>query len=88
MAANTHLFNEDELLLDDKALLQNGDDRNVTLRTHLRQDIDDAVDRLRPMAAAGGIDLRCSVGDNEAMVVCDRRQVVSAIARVPAQMEA
>jgi two-component system sensor histidine kinase SenX3 len=44
--------------------------------------VDDAVDRLRPMAAAGGIDLRCSVGDDEAMVVCDRRQVVSAIANL------
>ncbi|MFI5052903.1 MAG: sensor histidine kinase, partial [Acidimicrobiia bacterium] len=33
--------------------------------------VDDAVDRLRPMAAAGGIDLRCSVGTDGVMVVCD-----------------
>jgi two-component system sensor histidine kinase SenX3 len=44
--------------------------------------VDDAVDRLRPMAAAGGIDLRCSISNGTATVVCDRRQVVSAIANL------
>ncbi len=44
--------------------------------------VDDAVDRLRPMAAAGGIDLQCSVTSGSATVVCDRRQVVSAIANL------
>jgi two-component system, OmpR family, sensor histidine kinase SenX3 len=44
--------------------------------------IDDAVDRLRPMAAAGGIDLRCSVSEDGPTIVCDRRQVVSAIANL------
>jgi two-component system sensor histidine kinase SenX3 len=44
--------------------------------------VDDAVDRLRPMAAAGGIDLRCSLAAEGVMVVCDRRQVASAIANL------
>jgi two-component system sensor histidine kinase SenX3 len=44
--------------------------------------VDDAVDRLRPMAAAGGIDVRCSVPADGLTVVCDRRQVVSAIANL------
>jgi two-component system sensor histidine kinase SenX3 len=44
--------------------------------------VDDAVDRLRPMAAAGGIDLRSDVMAGDQTVVCDRRQVVSAIANL------
>jgi two-component system, OmpR family, sensor histidine kinase SenX3 len=44
--------------------------------------VDDAVDRLRPMAAAGGIDLRCSADVHDVVLVCDRRQVVSAIANL------
>jgi len=44
--------------------------------------VDEAVDRLRPMAAAAGIDLQCLVGDAHATVVCDRRQVVSAISNL------
>jgi two-component system, OmpR family, sensor histidine kinase SenX3 len=44
--------------------------------------VDDAVDRLRPMAAAGGIDLRSDVTAGDTTVVCDRRQVVSALANL------
>jgi two-component system sensor histidine kinase SenX3 len=44
--------------------------------------VDDAVDQLRPAAAAAGINLRVHPGVTGALVSCDRRQVVSAIANL------
>jgi len=44
--------------------------------------VDDAVDRLRPAAAAAGINLHVNPGVTGALVACDRRQVVSAIANL------
>jgi len=42
----------------------------------------DALDRVRPAAVAGGIELRVDDRAPGAMVACDRRQVVSAIANL------
>jgi two-component system sensor histidine kinase SenX3 len=44
--------------------------------------VDDAVDQLRPAAAAAGIDLRSSGSGSGVLLECDRRQVVSAIANL------
>ena len=44
--------------------------------------VDDAVDQLRPAAAASGINLQVHPGVTGALVACDRRQVVSAIANL------
>jgi two-component system sensor histidine kinase SenX3 len=44
--------------------------------------VDDAVDQLRPAAAAAGINLQVHPGITGALVACDRRQVVSAIANL------
>jgi len=44
--------------------------------------VDDAVDQLRPAAAAAGINLQVHPGVTGALVACDRRQVVSAIANL------
>jgi two-component system sensor histidine kinase SenX3 len=44
--------------------------------------VDDSVDQLRPAAAAAGINLRVHPGVTGALVACDRRQVVSAIANL------
>ena len=44
--------------------------------------VDDAVDQLRPAAAAAGIDLQVHPGVTGALVACDRRQVVSALANL------
>jgi two-component system sensor histidine kinase SenX3 len=44
--------------------------------------VDDAVDQLRPAAAAAGISLQVHPGVTGALVACDRRQVVSAIANL------
>jgi len=44
--------------------------------------VDDAVDQLRPMAAAAGIDLRWQADLDSAQIVCDRRLVVSAISNL------
>lgn len=41
--------------------------------------LNEAVDRIRPAAIAAGIELRVDNGAPNAMVACDRRQVVSAI---------
>ncbi len=41
--------------------------------------VDEATDRLRPSAMVAGIGLQVHHGDGEAMIECDRRQVVSAI---------
>ena len=44
--------------------------------------VDDAVDQLRPAAAAAGINLQVHPGVTGALVACDRRQMVSAIANL------
>ena len=44
--------------------------------------VDDAVDQLRPAAAAAGINLQVHPGAAGALVACDQRQVVSAIANL------
>jgi two-component system sensor histidine kinase SenX3 len=44
--------------------------------------VDDAVDQLRPAAAAAGINLQVHPGVTGALVSCERRQVVSAIANL------
>jgi two-component system, OmpR family, sensor histidine kinase SenX3 len=44
--------------------------------------VDDAVDQLRPTAAAAGINLQLHPGVTGALVACDDRQVVSAIANL------
>jgi two-component system sensor histidine kinase SenX3 len=44
--------------------------------------VDDAVDQLRPAAAAAGINLQVHPGVTGALVSCDRRQVVSALANL------
>jgi two-component system sensor histidine kinase SenX3 len=44
--------------------------------------VDDAVDQLRPAAAAAGINLQVHPGVTGALVSCDRRQMVSAIANL------
>src|SRR5262249_10194100 len=44
--------------------------------------VDDAVDQLRPAAASSGINLQVHPGVTGALVACDRRQVVSAIANL------
>ncbi len=44
--------------------------------------VDDAVDQLRPAAAAAGINLQVHPGVTGALVACDHRQVVSAIANL------
>ena len=44
--------------------------------------VDDSVDQLRPAAAAAGINLQVHPGVTGALVACDRRQVVSAIANL------
>jgi two-component system sensor histidine kinase SenX3 len=44
--------------------------------------VDDAVDQLMPAAVAGGINLQVHPGVTGALVSCDRRQVVSAIANL------
>ncbi len=44
--------------------------------------VDDAVDQLRPAAAAAGINLQVHPGVTGALVACDRRLVVSAIANL------
>ena len=44
--------------------------------------VDDAVDQLRPAAAAAGINLQVHPGVTGALVACDQRQVVSAIANL------
>ncbi|HEY3670831.1 MAG TPA: ATP-binding protein [Acidimicrobiia bacterium] len=44
--------------------------------------VDDAVDQLRPAAAAAGINLQVHPGATGALVACDRRQVVSALANL------
>ena len=41
--------------------------------------LDEAVDRVQPAAAAAGIGLQVGHGRRDAILVCDRRQVVSAI---------
>jgi two-component system sensor histidine kinase SenX3 len=44
--------------------------------------VDDAVDQLRPAAAAAGINLQVHPGVTGALVSCDRRQMVSALANL------
>jgi two-component system sensor histidine kinase SenX3 len=44
--------------------------------------VDDAVDQLRPAAAAAGINQQVGPGGAGALVACDHRQVVSAIANL------
>src|SRR6476620_11793229 len=44
--------------------------------------VDDAVDQLRPAAAAAGINLQVHPGVTGALVACDHRQVVSALANL------
>ncbi len=44
--------------------------------------VDDAVDQLRPAAAAAGINLQVHPGVTGALVSCERRQVVSALANL------
>ncbi len=44
--------------------------------------VDDAVDQLRPAAAASGINLQVHPGVTGALVSCERRQVVSALANL------
>ena len=44
--------------------------------------VDDAVEQLRPTAAAAGINLQLHPGVTGALVACDDRQVVSAIANL------
>jgi two-component system sensor histidine kinase SenX3 len=44
--------------------------------------VDDAVDQLRPAAAVAGINLQVHPGVTGALVACDRRQIISAIANL------
>lgn len=44
--------------------------------------VEDAVDQLRPAAAAAGINLQVHPGATGALVSCDRRQVLSALANL------
>ena len=67
---------------DDPAVTRPLAERIVKEAERLARIVDDAVDQLRPAALVAGINLQVHPGVTGALVSCDRRQVVSALANL------